>query len=171
MIFQVLFFIFGYLPFMIVFVPAQFVITRLGLDWNWIPRKFHWFDTFLGMHVNVIGTPSTNHGRRAVGLQPHLVDRHHRRRFEGRRHLRRQVGGQERSLSASWRRCNARSMSTTEAFRCASRVAGNGPSHGLGRRGAAVAEGQSDIGTHVLPFRSALIGAAQHAMQEAGRRR
>ena len=30
------------------------------------------------------------------------------------------------------------------------------------------AEGQSDIGTHVLPFRSALIGAAQSAMQEAG---
>ena len=30
------------------------------------------------------------------------------------------------------------------------------------------AEGQSDIGTHVLPFRSALIGAAQHAMVEAG---
>src|SRR5690606_4421593 len=32
------------------------------------------------------------------------------------------------------------------------------------------AEGQSDIGTHVLPFRSALIGAAQHAMIEAGAR-
>ena len=30
------------------------------------------------------------------------------------------------------------------------------------------AEGQSDLGTHVLPFRSALIGAAQHAMEEAG---
>ena len=30
------------------------------------------------------------------------------------------------------------------------------------------AEGQSDIGTHVLPFRSALVGAAQHAMIEAG---
>src|SRR5690606_18872887 len=32
------------------------------------------------------------------------------------------------------------------------------------------AEGQSDIGTHVLPFRSALVGAAQHAMIEAGAR-
>jgi 1-acyl-sn-glycerol-3-phosphate acyltransferase len=46
----------------------------------------------------------------------------------------------------------------------------------MGRRiadGGAVllfAEGQSDIGTHVLPFRSALIGAAQHAMLEAGAR-
>jgi hypothetical protein len=30
------------------------------------------------------------------------------------------------------------------------------------------AEGQSDIGTHVLPFRSALVGAAQHAMIDAG---
>ena len=30
------------------------------------------------------------------------------------------------------------------------------------------AEGQSDIGTHVLPFRSALVGAAQHAMLAAG---
>jgi len=32
------------------------------------------------------------------------------------------------------------------------------------------AEGQSDIGTHVLPFRSALIGAAQTAMIESGAR-
>jgi 1-acyl-sn-glycerol-3-phosphate acyltransferase len=30
------------------------------------------------------------------------------------------------------------------------------------------AEGQSDIGTHVLPFRSALVGAAQQAMAAAG---
>src|SRR5690606_9398473 len=30
------------------------------------------------------------------------------------------------------------------------------------------AEGQSDVGTHVLPFRSALVGAAQHAMMAAG---
>ena len=31
------------------------------------------------------------------------------------------------------------------------------------------AEGQSDIGTHVLPFRSALVGAAQQAMVDAGK--
>ena len=61
MIWRSLFFLFAYVPFMIVFVPIQFAITRLGLDWNFIPRWFHWFGcTFLGMKVKVIGTPSTN---------------------------------------------------------------------------------------------------------------
>jgi len=32
------------------------------------------------------------------------------------------------------------------------------------------AEGQSDIGTHVLPFRTALVGAAQQAMLQGGAR-
>ena len=60
MIQRSLFFVFCYLPFMLVFVPMQFVFTRLGLDWNFIPRWFHWFGcTFLGMRVKVIGTPST----------------------------------------------------------------------------------------------------------------
>jgi len=30
------------------------------------------------------------------------------------------------------------------------------------------AEGGSDIGAHILPFRSALVGAAQNAMNEGG---
>jgi 1-acyl-sn-glycerol-3-phosphate acyltransferase len=40
----------------------------------------------------------------------------------------------------------------------------------LARNGAVLlfAEGHRDLGSHVLPFRSALIGAAQAAMNEAG---
>ena len=169
MIFRVLFFIFGYLPFMLIFVPAQFVITRLGLDWNWIPRKFHWFGcTFLGMHVNVIGTPSTKRATLlvsnhiswtdiiAVGSKADVT-------FVAKSEVRDWffvgfMGSLQRTLYVDRKkRSDAHRASKEMGKRMAS--------------GGAVllfAEGQSDLGTHVLPFRSALIGAAQHAMQEAG---
>lgn len=169
MIFRVLFFVFGYLPFMLVFVPLQFVFTRLGLDWNFIPRWFHWFGcTFLGMEVKVIGTPSTD--------RPTLIVSNH----------------------VSWTDIIAVGSKADVTFVAKSEVKNwffvgfmatlqrtlyvdrtrRGDAHRasqeMGRRmasGGAVllfAEGQSDLGTHVLPFRSALIGAAQHAMLEAG---
>jgi 1-acyl-sn-glycerol-3-phosphate acyltransferase len=168
-IFRVLFFVFGYLPFMIVFVPLQFVFTRLGLDWNFIPRWFHWFGcTFLGMQVKVIGTPSTD--------RPTLIVSNH----------------------ISWTDIIAVGSKADVTFVAKSEVKNwffvgfmatlqrtlyvdrkrRGDAHRasqeMGKRmasGGAVllfAEGQSDLGTHVLPFRSALIGAAQHAMLEAG---
>lgn len=38
MIFRSLFFIFVYIPIMLVGIPSQWVITKLGLDWNFWPR-------------------------------------------------------------------------------------------------------------------------------------
>ena len=169
MIFRVLFFVFGYLPFMIVFVPLQFLFTRLGLDWNWIPRWFHWFGcTFLGMQVKVIGTPSTDRPTLivsnhiswtdiiAVGSKADVT-------FVAKSEVRNWffvgfMATLQRTLYVDRkRRGDAHRASQEMGKRMAS--------------GGAVllfAEGQSDLGTHVLPFRSALIGAAQHAMQEAG---
>ena len=55
MIVRSLFFIFLFVPFIIVVVPTQFVITRLKLPfWNVIPRLFHRMGCiFLGLRVNV----------------------------------------------------------------------------------------------------------------------
>ncbi len=169
MIFRVLFFVFGYLPFLIVFIPVQFVITRLGLDWNIVPRWFHWFGcTFLGMQVKVIGAPSTdkptlivsNHVSWtdiiAVGSKADVT-------FVAKSEIQKWpfvgfMASLQRTLYVDRkRRSDAHRASQEMGKRLAS--------------GGAVllfAEGQSDLGTHVLPFRSALIGAAQHAMQEAG---
>lgn len=169
MIFRVLFFVFGFLPFLIVFIPVQFVITRLGLEWNIVPRWFHWFGcTFLGMQVKVIGAPSTdkptlivsNHVSWtdiiAVGSKADVT-------FVAKSEIQKWpfvgfMASLQRTLYVDRKR-------RTDAHRA---------SQEMGKRlasGGAVllfAEGQSDLGTHVLPFRSALIGAAQHAMQEAG---
>jgi 1-acyl-sn-glycerol-3-phosphate acyltransferase len=169
MIFRVLFLVFCYLPFLIVFVPLQFLFTRLGLDWNWIPRWFHWFGcTFLGMQVKVIGTPSTDRPTLivsnhiswtdiiAVGSKADVT-------FVAKSEIRNWffvgfMASLQRTLYVDRkRRGDAHRASQEMGKRMAS--------------GGAVllfAEGQSDLGTHVLPFRSALIGAAQHAMQEAG---
>ena len=41
MIFRTLFFIFIFVPVLIVIVPVQFIITRLGLYWSALPMFFH----------------------------------------------------------------------------------------------------------------------------------
>ena len=61
MIFRTLFFIFVLLPFLIVFIPIQFVITRLGFFWNVPTRLFHKLGCiFLGIRVKTIGAPLDN---------------------------------------------------------------------------------------------------------------
>lgn len=169
MVLRSLFFIFCYLPFMLVFVPIQFVISRSPWFNNQIPRWFHWFGcTFLGMKVRVIGTPSTD--------RPTLIVSNHVSWTDvvaiG---SKADVTFVAKSEIETWffvgfmaslmrtlfvdrkKRSDARRVSQEMGQRMAS--------------GGAVllfAEGQSDLGTHVLPFRSALIGAAQHAMEDAG---
>ncbi|WP_374621471.1 lysophospholipid acyltransferase family protein [Devosia sp.] len=169
MIQRSLFFIFCYLPFMLVFVPLQFLITRLGLDWNFIPRWFHWFGCkFLGMRVKVIGTPSTRRATLVVSNHISWTDII-------------AVGSKAdvtfvaKSEVKKWFFVNfMATLQRTLYVDRKRRSDAHRASREMGRRmasGGAVllfAEGQSDLGTHVLPFRSALIGAAQHAMEEAG---
>ena len=169
MIFRILFFVFIYFPVMLVGVLAQWVITRLGRYSPVLPRLFHTLGCiFLGMKVNVIGTPSSdkptlivsNHiswtDIIAVGSKANVT-------FVAKSEIKNWffvgfMASLQRTLYVDRkRRSDAHRASKEMGERMAS--------------GGAVllfAEGQSDIGTHVLPFRSALIGAAQHAMQEAG---
>jgi len=169
MMLRVLFFIFCYVPFLIVCVPIQFLISRSPWFNNQIPRWFHWFGaTFLGMKVKVIGTPSTDRATLivsnhvswtdiiAIGSKADVT-------FVAKSEIRNWffvgfMASLQRTLYVDRKkRSDAKRVSEEMGKRMAS--------------GGAVllfAEGQSDLGTHVLPFRSALIGAAQHAMEEAG---
>lgn len=72
MIFRSLFFIFVYLPWMIVFVPTQWVWSSLRLPgWHFIPRWFHTLGTiFLGLKVTVMGKPSQ--GRPTLIVSNHI---------------------------------------------------------------------------------------------------
>jgi 1-acyl-sn-glycerol-3-phosphate acyltransferase len=169
MILRSLFFIFCYVPFLIVFVPLQFLISRSPWFNNQIPRWFHWFGcTFLGMKVKVIGEPS--HDRATLIVSNHVswtdiiaVGSQADVTFVAKSEIRKWffvgfMASLQRTLYVDRKRRG-------DAHR-ASREMGKRMASG----GAVLlfAEGQSDIGTHVLPFRSALIGAAQHAMEDAG---
>ncbi len=169
MIQRSLFFIFIYVPVMMIGVPAQWVITRFGKYSPFLPQLFHRMGCiFLGMRVTVLGTPST--GRPTLLLSNHIswtdiiaVGSVADVTFVAKSEIKNWffvgfMASLQRTLYVDRkRRSDAHRASKEMGERMAS--------------GGAVllfAEGQSDIGTHVLPFRSALIGAAQHAMQDAG---
>jgi 1-acyl-sn-glycerol-3-phosphate acyltransferase len=164
-----LFFIFVYIPVIVVIVPVQFVVTRLGLDWNFIPRLFHRCGCiFLGLRVTTIGAPA--HGRPTLLLSNHIswtdiiaIGSRADVTFVAKSNVRDWffvgfMASLQRTLYVDRKR----------------RGDVHGVSREMGRRlasGGAVllfAEGHRDLGDHVQPFRSALVGAAQHAMAEAG---
>lgn len=170
MIARSLFFIFVLAPYLIVGLPAQFVITRLNLPvWPVLPRALHRLGcVFLGLRVEVLGTP--------VAKQPTLLVSNHISwmdivavgsvcdvTFVAKSDIKRwplvgMLASLQRTIFVDrTRRSDARRTSVEMAKRIAD-----------GDRVLLFAEGQSDIGTHVLPFRSALVGAAQKAMQDAG---
>lgn len=170
MIFRVLFFVFVYTPFMIVFIPIQFVWSRLRIPgWNIIPRWFHRLGAiFLGLKITVIGEPVQ--GRPTLIVSNHIswtdiiaIGSVADVTFVAKQEVSKWffvgfMASLQRTLYVDRNRRSDARRTTRE----------------MGRRmadGGAVllfAEGQSDIGTHVLPFRSALVGAAQQAMLEGG---
>jgi len=172
MIGRSLFFVFILAPYILVSVPVQFVVTRLKLPgWNVLPRLFHRLSCrFLGLRVTVLGHPEQNRPTLlvsnhiswtdilAIGSVADLT-------FVAKSEIEKwPVVGFMASLQKTiyvdrTRRTDARRTSSEMA----ERLAGGGAV-------LLFAEGQSDIGTHVLPFRSALVGAAQHAMMAAGAR-
>ena len=170
MIFRIVFFLIVLVPFMLVAIPLQALILWLKLPvWNVLPRLFHRLGcVFLGLRVNVIGTAS--HGRPtllvsnhiswtdiiAIGSVAHVT-------FVAKREVRSwpfvgMMANLQRTIYVDRTR---RSDAGRTAQAMGQHMAG-------GNVVLLFAEGQSDIGTHVLPFRSALIGAAQHAMLDAG---
>lgn len=170
MIFRVLFFIFVFIPVMIVIIPAQALINALRLPfWNVLPRLFHRVGCiFLGLRVTVIGKPAT--GRPTLLVSNHIswtdiiaVGSVADVTFVAKREVADWffVGMMARLQKTIFVDRTRRSDAGRTASEMGAHMAG-------GNAVLLFAEGQSDIGTHVLPFRSALVGAAQHAMIEAG---
>lgn len=170
MIFRVLFFIFVFIPVLIVIIPLQALVNLFHLPfWNVLPKFFHRVGCiFLGLRVNLIGTPA--HGRPTLVTSNHIswtdiiaigsvAD----------------ITFVAKSEVRDWFFVGMMANLQRTIYVDRSRRSDAGrTSREIGRHmaeGNAVllfAEGQSDVGTHVLPFRSALVGAAQHAMIEAG---
>jgi len=170
MIFRVLFFVFVFIPVMIVVIPAQFIVNALRLPfWNVLPRLFHRVGcVFLGLRVTVIGKPAT--GRPTLLVSNHIswtdivaIGSVADVTFVAKREVGEWffVGMMARLQKTIFVDRTRRSDAGRTASEMGTHMAGNNAV-------LLFAEGQSDIGTHVLPFRSALIGAAQHAMIEAG---
>ena len=157
-------------PYLLVCVPYQVLASRLGLPgWNAVPRGFHKIGTwFLGLKVTVIGSPVT--GKPVLIVSNHIswtdiiaIGSVADLTFVAKQEVKKWffVG----FMATLQRTLYVDRTRRSDAHRT---------SREMGRRMAAggavllFAEGQSDVGTHVLPFRSALVGAAQHAMIEAG---
>lgn len=170
MIFRIIFFLFVYVPYMIVAIPVQVVWSRLGLPgWQVIPLVFHRLGAaFLGMKVAVLGKPASGKPTLIVSNHISWTDIVAVGSVTG-------VTFVAKQEVAKWFFVGfMASLQRTLYVDRTRRTDAHRTSREMGRRMAAggpvllFAEGQSDVGTHVLPFRSALVGAAQHAMIEAG---
>lgn len=170
MIFRVLFFVFVYIPVLIVVIPGQALVNALKLPfWNVLPRFFHRVGcVFLGLRVTVIGQPAT--GRATLLVSNHIswtdiiaIGSVADVTFVAKREVGEWffVGMMARLQKTIFVDRTRRSDAGRTATEMGAHMAG-------GNAVLLFAEGQSDIGTHVLPFRSALVGAAQHAMIDAG---
>jgi 1-acyl-sn-glycerol-3-phosphate acyltransferase len=169
MIFRTLFFIFVFVPILIVIVPVQFVLTKLGLYWSALPKFFHKVGcVFLGIRVKTIGEPL--HGRPTLLLSNHIswtdiiaIGSVADVTFVAKTGVRNTffVG----FMSSLQRTVYVDYHSRKDAKRTSQEMAKR-----LSDNSAVLlfAEGHRDLGTHVQPFRSALVGAAQAAMEEGG---
>lgn len=172
MILRTLFFVFVLVPFVLIGLPFQYLITRLNLPfWNVLPRLFHKLGCmFLGLRVTMLGHPERtrptllvcNHiswtDIIAIGSVADVT-------FVAKSDIARwPVVGFMATMQKTIYVDRARKRDASRTSReMASRLASGGDV-------LLFAEGQSDIGTHVLPFRSSLVGAAQTAMIESGAR-
>lgn len=172
MIFRILFFVVVFVPVMIVTIPLQALIIALKLPfWPVLPRLFHRVGcVFLGLRVQTIGQPAT--GRATLLVSNHIswtdivaLGSVADVTFVAKREVGDWffVGLMARLQKTIFVDRTRRSDAGRTASEMGAHMAG-------GNAVLLFAEGQSDIGTHVLPFRSALVGAAQHAMIEAGAR-
>lgn len=170
MIFRSLFFVLVFVPFLLVVIPLQFLINALRLPfWQVIPRLFHRLGCiFLGLRITVIGEPAT--GRPTLLVSNHIswtdivaIGSVADVTFVAKREVGDWffVGMMARLQKTIFVDRTRRSDAGRTSREMGAHMAG-------GNAVLLFAEGQSDIGTHVLPFRSALVGAAQHAMIDAG---
>jgi 1-acyl-sn-glycerol-3-phosphate acyltransferase len=169
MIFRTLFFIFVMIPVLIIGIPTQFVITRLGLFSPFVTMLFHKAGcVFLGIRVHTIGEPL--HNRPTLLLSNHIswtdiiaIGSVADVTFVAKQGVRRTffvgfMASLQRTLFVDYER---RSDAKRTASEMGKRLSSNGAV-------LLFAEGHRDLGTHVQPFRSALVGACQAAMAEGG---
>jgi len=169
MIRRTLSFIFVFVPFMLIGIPVQFIITRLGMFSPFLTMLFHRLGcVFCGLRVKTIGEPL--HNRPTLLLSNHIswtdivaIGSVADVTFVAKTGVRDTffvgfMASLQRTLFVDYnRRSDAKRTSTEMAQR-------------LAKNGAVLlfAEGHRDLGDHVQPFRSALVGAAQAAMIEGG---
>jgi len=167
MLFRSLFFIFVLVPFLIVVIPLQALIVALRLPfWPILPRLFHKLGCkFLGLRVTLLGEPST--GRPTLLVSNHIswtdivaIGSVADVTFVAKR----EVGdwpfvGLMANLQKTIYVDRTR---RTDAGRTAQAM---GAHMASGNAVLLFAEGQSDIGTHVLPFRSAPLTIAYTRLQ------
>jgi len=169
MIFRTLFFVFVFVPFMLIAIPVQFVTTKLGMFSPFLTMLFHRLGcVFCGLRVKTIGEPL--HNRPTLLLSNHIswtdivaIGSVADVTFVAKTGVRDTffvgfMASLQRTLFVDYnRRSDAKRTSTEMAQR-------------LAKNGAVLlfAEGHRDLGDHVQPFRSALVGAAQAAMIEGG---
>ena len=169
MIFRTLFFVLVFVPFMLIAIPVQFVITKLGMFSPFLTMLFHRLGcVFCGLRVKTIGEPL--HNRPTLLLSNHIswtdivaIGSVADVTFVAKTGVRDTffvgfMASLQRTLFVDYnRRSDAKRTSTEMAQR-------------LAKNGAVLlfAEGHRDLGDHVQPFRSALVGAAQAAMIEGG---
>ena len=169
MIFRALFFIFVFIPLLVVGVPIQFVITRLGFFSNKLTLMFHKAGcVFLGLRVKTIGAPLD--GRPTLLLSNHVswtdiiaIGSVADVTFVAKTGVRDTffvgfMASLQRTLYIEYSRRRDTGRTSREM---AQRLAENGAV-------LLFAEGHRDLGDHVQPFHSALVGAAEAAMREGG---
>jgi 1-acyl-sn-glycerol-3-phosphate acyltransferase len=170
MVFRLFYFLLVMVPFLIVAVPLQFIITRLNLPfWHLLPRLFHILAAlFVGLRVTVVGRP--HQGEPTLLVSNHIswtdiiaIGAYTNLSFVAKKEIKRwpivsfMASLQKTIYVDRGKRTDTRRTSVEMAQRLAS-----------GKAVLLFAEGQSDLGTHVRPFRSALVGSAQSAMRDAG---
>lgn len=170
MFLRIAFFMLVLVPYSILMVPLQLIITRLHLPgWSLLPRGFHKLTcVFLGLKVTVLG--KLEHGRPTLLVSNHIswtdivaIGSVADVTFVSRQEISQWplIGFLASLQKTIFVNPNRKTDTKRTSAEMAERMADD-------RAVLLFAEGQTDIGTHVLPFRSALIGAAQSAMMDAG---
>ncbi len=170
MIRRILFFVFIMLPFFIIAVPLQFIIIWLRLPvWNIIPRMFHRLSArFLGLKVEMIGEPDT--GKATLVVANHIswidiiaIGSVADLTFVARQEIKEWpfVGFFSRLQKTIYVNPSQKKAALNATNEMARRMVDGGAV-------CLFAEGRSDTGTHVMPFRSGLVAAAQTALIDAG---
>jgi 1-acyl-sn-glycerol-3-phosphate acyltransferase len=168
MIWRIIFFIGFTLPVLLLLILAQLVTLKLGAkNWNFFPRLAHKIVAFnLGLKVRQIGKPASDKPTLLVSNHISWLDipaigslvplSFVAKAEVGRWPIVGFLANLQKTIYVDRQR-------KTDTGRVADEM---GERMSDGRAVVLFAEGTSDVGLHVLPFRSALVGATQAAMKD-----